>query len=112
MVLFKDAACFSQEGFSRDTTAMFGQKQTLMLHLFTATNKALWLTIGQAIRNTGGNPIVSQEKHMVPAQWGCNSLCTSGLKSYHLHLQRSLDWMGLDNDLASQVTGPHTTLKP
>ena len=49
MVLFKDEACFSQEGFSRATTAMFGQKQTLMLHLFTATNNALWLTIGQAL---------------------------------------------------------------
>jgi hypothetical protein len=44
-----DEACFTQEGFSTATTAMSGQKQTLMLHLFTATNNALWSTIGQAL---------------------------------------------------------------
>ena len=88
MVLFKDEACFSQEGFSRATTAMFGQKQTLMLHLLTATtDNALWWTFGRALlmtfwldlvtptaqcaylscvsgskatRNAGGNPVVSQ----------------------------------------------------
>jgi hypothetical protein len=41
MVLFMDEACFIWEGFS---TAMFGWKQTFMLHLFTATNNGLWLT--------------------------------------------------------------------
>ena len=66
----------------------------------------------KAIRNAEGNPIVSQEKHVVPAQWGCSSLCTSGLKTSHLHLQRSLDWTRQDNGLASQVTGPHTTITP
>jgi len=67
---------------------------------------------GKATRNVGGNPTVSQEKHVVPAQWGCSSPCMSGPKTSHLHLQRSLDWTGRDNGLASQVTGPHTTLKP
>jgi len=36
----------------------------------------------------------------------------SGPKTPQLHLQRSLDWTGQDNGLASWVTGPHTTLKP
>jgi hypothetical protein len=49
MVLFKDEACFTQEGFSTATTAMFGQKQTLMLHVFAATNNLLWSTVGQAL---------------------------------------------------------------
>jgi hypothetical protein len=47
--LFKDEACFTQEGFSTATTAMFGQKQTLILHLFTATKNTLWSTIGQTL---------------------------------------------------------------
>jgi hypothetical protein len=37
---------------------------------------------------------------------------TSGLKTSHLHLQCSLDWTGRGNGLVSQVTQPHTTLKP
>jgi hypothetical protein len=36
-------------GFSVATTAMFGQKQTLMLHLFTATKVALQSTFEQAL---------------------------------------------------------------
>jgi len=44
MVLFMDKACFIWEGFSTAVTAMFGQKQTFMLHLFPATNNSLWLT--------------------------------------------------------------------
>ena len=48
MVLFKNETCFTQEGFSTAVTAMFGQKQPLILHLFTATKNALWSTIGQA----------------------------------------------------------------
>jgi hypothetical protein len=51
---------------------------------------------GKAIRNARGNPIVSQEKHVVPAQWGYSSHCTSGPKTSHLHLQRSLGWTGRD----------------
>jgi len=35
--------------FSAATTAMFGQKQTLMLHLLTGTNKALCSTFGRAL---------------------------------------------------------------
>jgi hypothetical protein len=38
--------------FSTATTAMFGQKQTLMLHLFTGTNKALCSTFGRALLMT------------------------------------------------------------
>jgi hypothetical protein len=52
MVLFTDEACFTQEGFSTAITAMFGQKQTLMLHLFIATNNALWSTFGWTLLMT------------------------------------------------------------
>jgi hypothetical protein len=38
IVLFTDEACFIQGWSSTATTAIFGKKQTLMLHLFTATN--------------------------------------------------------------------------
>jgi len=93
-----------ERGFSTATTAMFRQNQTLMLHLFTATSNALWSTFGRALlttllvgltcyadgtdltcvsggkatRNAGGNPVVSQEKHVVPVRHGYGSLCTSG----------------------------------
>jgi hypothetical protein len=55
---------------------------------------------------------LSVKRNVVPAQWGCSSLCTSGPKTSHLHLQCSPDWTGWDNGLASQVTRPRTTLKP
>jgi hypothetical protein len=42
MMMFIDEACCTWRGFSTATTAMFGQKQTLMLHVFTATNNAFW----------------------------------------------------------------------
>jgi len=29
---------------------------------------------GKATRNAGGNPVGTQEKHVVSAQWGCGSL--------------------------------------
>jgi len=41
-----------ERGFPTATTAMFGQMQTLMLHLFTATNNALWSTFGRALLMT------------------------------------------------------------
>jgi hypothetical protein len=122
--------------FSTATTAMFGQKQTLMLHLFTATNNALWSTFGRALLITlclgltcypdcsvhrftvcfwrkgpgyaGENPVVSQEKRVVLARQGCGSLCTSGPRTSHRHLQGSLDWTGWTNGLASLGTGRHT----
>ena len=128
-----------ERGFSTATTAMFGQKQTLMLHLFIATNNTLWSMFGwtmnfwlgltcypdssvhrfTATRNTGGNPVVSQEKCGFRQQ-GCASLCMSHPRTSHRHLQQSLDWTRQANGLASQVTGPHTrrtasygaTLKP
>jgi hypothetical protein len=37
------------KGFSTATTAIFGQKQALMLHLFTTTNNALQSKLGQAL---------------------------------------------------------------
>ena len=122
-------------GFSTATTAMSGQKQTLMLHLYTTTNNILQSTLGQALcmifwlgltcypdssmhrftrwsgrkatRNAGGNPVGTQEKHVVPAQWDCSSLCTSGLRTSHRNLQQSLDWMVQACGLASQVTRIH-----
>ena len=39
-------------GFSLTVTAMFGQQQMLMLHLFTATNNALWSAIGRILLMT------------------------------------------------------------
>jgi len=45
-----DEACFTSEGICLTaTTAMFGQTQSLMLHLFTATNTALWSTFRLAL---------------------------------------------------------------
>jgi hypothetical protein len=44
VVMFMDEACFIWEEFSTAITAMFGWKQTFMLHLFTTTNNGLWLT--------------------------------------------------------------------
>jgi hypothetical protein len=36
-------------GFATATTAIFGQKQTLMLHLFITTNNAIVVKIGAGI---------------------------------------------------------------
>jgi len=47
VVLFTNEACFIGMGFSTATITMFGQKQTLMLHLFTATNNAFGQHVGR-----------------------------------------------------------------
>ena len=47
VVLFTNEVCFIGMGFSTATTAMFGQKQTLMLHLFTATNNVFGQCVGR-----------------------------------------------------------------
>ena len=131
MLLVMDEACFTREGFS---TAMFGQKQTLISHLFTATNNSLqsmfwqalcmtfWLGLvtlmahctdslsfsgWQATRNAGGNPVGTQEKHAVPAQQGCSSFCMSGPRTSHCHLQQLLERKERACGLASQVTRHH-----
>ena len=95
---------FMYAGFSTATRAMFGQKQTLMLHLFTATNKALQSTFrrascvtfrlgltcytdGSVHRFTGCLLKKSFQKHVVPARRCCGFLCTSGPKTSHCHLQ-------------------------
>jgi hypothetical protein len=50
---------------------------------------------------------------VVPARQGCSSLCTSGLRTSHHHLQWSLDWKWRACGFVSQVTRPHTnTLLP
>jgi len=54
-------------------------------------------------------PLAFKEKHTVPARWDCQTLCTSGLRTCHRHLQRSLDLTGRACGLASQVSGPHTS---
>ena len=102
------------QGFSEATTAIFGQKQTLMLHLFTATKMTLQSMFGQALcmmfwmsltcssmahctdllgisggnstRSAGGNPLGTQEKHVVPEWQGCRWFCTSGQRTTHCHL--------------------------
>jgi hypothetical protein len=110
---------------------MFGQKQTLMLYLFTATSNTwrelcmtFWLGLtsyphGSVHRFTRcfwrkcyqncwrKSPCHSGET-MVPARRGCGSFLSSALRTSHRHLQRSLDWTGQVCGLASQVTGPHT----
>jgi hypothetical protein len=128
--MFMDEASCTWRGFSTATTVMSRQKQTLMLHLFTATNNTLWSMFGWAMtiwlgltcypdgsvhrftatRNAGGNPIASQEKLVVPTWQDFGSLRTPCPKTSHHHLQPSLDWMRLANGLASQLTGPHTKM--
>ena len=46
---------------------------------------------GKATRNAGGNPVGTQEKHVVPSRRDYGSLCPSGPRTSHRHLQRSLD---------------------
>ena len=53
-------------------------------------------------------PLAFKEKRMVPGRCDCHSICTSGLRTSHCHLQRSLDWTGRACGLAFQVSGPHT----
>jgi len=47
---------------------------------------------GNASRIAGGNPLDTQEKHVVPTQRGCGSLSNSGPRTSHRQLQKSLDW--------------------
>ena len=74
----------------------------LSVHRFTG---CFW---GNATRIAGGNPLGTQEKHVVPTRRGCMSLSTSGPRTSHRQLRRSLDWTGRVCGLAFQVTGPHT----
>jgi hypothetical protein len=39
---------------------------------------------------------------------GCDTFHTSGPRTSHRNLQRSLDWTGRACGFASQITGPHT----
>jgi hypothetical protein len=71
------------------------------LHRFTGFSG--W----KAIRKSGGNPVGTQEKHVVPVWWDCGSFCTSGPWTSHHHLQQLLVWKGWTYGLASQVTRPH-----
>jgi hypothetical protein len=109
-----------------------------MLHLFTATNNALWLTIGQALLLTfwfclNCYPDGSLHRFTMCCWTKSYQKCwrksqsretcgssTMGLQlTLHIRSENisppltmfaGLD--GLDKDLASQVTRPHTTLKP
>ena len=60
-----------------------------------------------ATRIAGGNPLVTQEKHVAQPRRGYGSLRTSGPRTSRRNLRRSLDWTGLACGLASQVTVPH-----
>lgn len=102
---------------------MSGQKQTLVLHLFTAPSKMFcgqrlgghWaqlyylvfivtpsaqrtdlrdVSVGNAIMIAGGYPVNNQEKHVISARQYCGSFLTSGPRTYHCHLQRC--WIGSD----------------
>jgi hypothetical protein len=52
VVLFRMRPASPRLRFSAATTPMFGQMQTLMLHLFTATNNALWSKFVRALLMT------------------------------------------------------------
>ena len=101
---------FLYVGFSTATTAMSGQKQTLMLQLFTGTYNALPSTFRRALCMTFwlGLTCYSDgsvhrftecffgkryQKHVAPERQGC---------------LRSLGWTRRSCSLASQVTGPDT----
>jgi len=80
----------SERGFSTTTAAMFGQKQTIMLHLFTATNIAWWSVFGQAL-------IVTFHLGLVILTTQCADLpCVSGgkvpkmLEEIHLSVRRNI----------------------
>jgi hypothetical protein len=117
-------------GFSTSTITILGQKQTLMLHLFTPTSEMLCgqllgrhcaqlcdlvfivtpsaqctdlrgVSIGNVTIIAGGNPVNTQEKHVLLARRYCGSFLTSGLRRYHYHLRRSLGWMRQASGLAS-----------
>jgi hypothetical protein len=117
-------------GFSTATTALSEQKQTVMLHLFTAPSKTLCcqrlgghcaqiydlvftvtpsaqytdlrgVSVGNAIIIAGSNPVNTREKYVVPARRYCGSFLTSGTRSSHCQLQLSLDWMRQARGLAS-----------
>ena len=47
-------------------------------------------------------------RNVVPAWWGCGSLCTSGPRTSYCHLHWSLDRMGWVCGLAFHVNRPHT----
>jgi hypothetical protein len=61
-----------------------------------------------ATRIAGGNPLGTQEKHVVARRRACGSYLTSDPRTSHRNLQRSLDWTWRACGLVSQVTGPHT----
>jgi hypothetical protein len=98
---------------------MFGQKQALMSHLFTATtNNALCMnpTIGKsaylctdlpvvagenATRIAGESSFGTLERYVVPARRGFGSLLTSLPRTSHHSLQGSMYRAGRTCDLAS-----------
>ena len=53
----------------------------------TQCTDLLGVSGGKATRNDEGNPVGTQGKHVVPARQGCGSLCTSGVRTSHHHLQ-------------------------
>jgi hypothetical protein len=49
VVLFTDETCFHREGIFKSHNRHFVQKQTVMQHLFNATNSNLWSNSGWAL---------------------------------------------------------------
>ena len=59
----------------------------------------------KATRNAGGNPVVSQEKHVVPLRRGCSSAC-----QVSEHLTTTYDcWIGQDEPMIWPPRSPDLT---
>ena len=135
MLLFTNETCFTREGIfnshndhvreeANPVLYLYGHQQRLVVDVWAGT-VSYFLTVPNLLPRRLKAQIYrgfleeklpeileenpgSQEKHVVPAQQGCGSLCTSDPTASHRHLQLSLDWAGRTCGLASQVTGPHT----
>jgi len=111
---------FMYVGFSLETTAMFGQKQTLLLHLFTGINNVL-LSCGWALCMTSWALLVTPMAQCTyllgvtggknlpetcgPAGQDCSSLCMSGLTATY-----NDRWIGQGGPVAWPPQSPDLTL--
>jgi len=98
---------FMYVGFLIDTTAMFGQKQTLLLHLFTGINNVLLSMWEDIVHDFLIEPYLltqwlSTHIYWVLLEEKLPETCSSSMTGLqlalhvrsHCHLQQSLDWTG------------------
>lgn len=103
VVLMNDA-CITLKGIFNSHSGNVGAKQTFMPHLFTANHNTLRTMFRYASCTTFDRALLvtpmayctdllgvcegkAPRKCVVPAWWGCSSLCVSGPRTSHLHLQ-------------------------